>query len=116
MKKRLLISAGILAACLALVLGVLAMLPPHSGVTKANYDQVKKGMTLAEVENLFSKKGDRFDGYVGKPAFYWQNEDRSYALIFFDDDKKVVAPAQWGDSTETIGDKICRWLRWPWWK
>ena len=55
MKKRYLISAGIMAASIGLVLGVLAMLPPSPGITRANLNRVQVGMTLAEVEAILGK-------------------------------------------------------------
>lgn len=118
MAKRHLICAGLLAACFALVLAVLASLPIRAGVTKAHYDGIEEGMTLAEVEEVFGKEGVVFHGYpnITALAYCWENEDRSFAILFFDDNRKVVEKAKWGDSTENIGDKIRRWIGWPWWK
>jgi outer membrane protein assembly factor BamE (lipoprotein component of BamABCDE complex) len=53
-KKRLLLIAS-LPLTIALTLGVLAMLPPPPGVTKANFDRIQEGMTRAEVEEIFGK-------------------------------------------------------------
>jgi hypothetical protein len=43
-------------------------------------------------------------------ALGWTDKDfptnRSYAILFFYDDRKVAEKAQWHDSTESIGDKI----------
>jgi hypothetical protein len=116
--KRRLICAGILAACVALVLVVLAALPARSGVTKANFDRIKAGMTLAEVQAVFAKEGVMFHGFPSKSerVYCWSNEDRSYALVFFDSHKDVVETAHWEESPEDIGDKIRRLIRWPWWK
>jgi hypothetical protein len=50
-KKRLLLIASF-PFTIALTLGVLAMLPPSPGVTKANFDRIKEGMTKAEVEEI----------------------------------------------------------------
>ena len=72
-------------------------------------------MTRTEVDAIFASKGRRFDGYVGKPALCWENDDRSYALICFDENEKVIEKAQWNDSPETIMDKVRRLIRWPWW-
>jgi hypothetical protein len=117
-KKRHLASAGILAACVALMLAALATLSSRDGVTKANYDRIKKGMTLGEVQELFGKEGFVFYGFPNNPelAYCWENKDHSVAILFFDDNRKVVDKAKWADSTESIGDRIRRLIRWPWWK
>jgi len=60
-KKRWILLAGILAACVCLTLAVLAMLPPRPGVTLANIERIEKGMTLAEVEKILGGPGKRFD-------------------------------------------------------
>jgi hypothetical protein len=118
MSKGLFIRAGILAACVALALAVLATLPPRAGVTKANYDRIEEGMTLAEVQELFGKAGFVFHGYPNKPAlaYCWENEGRSLAILFFDENGKVVEKANWAESTESIGDKMLRLIHWPWWQ
>jgi len=37
----------------AVVLGVLSILPPRPGVTKATFDRIEDGMTRTEVEQIF---------------------------------------------------------------
>jgi|GEM_PF-2001684 len=117
MAKRRFIYAGIFAACVALGLAVLTALPSRAGVTKANYDRIEEGMTLAEVQEVFGKEGIVFHGYPNKTAqaYCWQNTDCSLAILFFDDNRKVVEKAKWAGSTESIGDKIRRLIGWPWW-
>jgi hypothetical protein len=88
MAKRHFICAGILAACAALVLAVLATLHYRAGVTKANYDRIEEGMTLAEVQEIFGKEGAVFHGFANKTAYCWENEDRSYAILLFNDNRK----------------------------
>ena len=60
-KKRWILLAGILAACVCLTLAVLALLPPRPGVTLANIERIEKGMTLAEVEKILGGPGKVFD-------------------------------------------------------
>ena len=50
--KRLILLAS-LPLMIAVALGVLAMLPPGPGVTKANFDRIEKGMTTAQVKEIF---------------------------------------------------------------
>ena len=109
MAKRGFTFAGVLVVCVALVLAFLA---PRHGVTRANYDRIERGMTLSEVQELFGKEGTIFHGYPNKAeiAYCWENEDRSFAILFFDDSGKVVERAKWGYSTESIA-AFHRYLR-----
>lgn len=115
--KRAFICAGVLAACVVLVLALLATLPFRAGVTKANYDRIEEGMTLAEVQTIFGNEGVIFYGYPTRTefAYCWENEDHSCAILFFDDNREVVEKAKWSDATESIGDKIRRLIHWRWW-
>ena len=115
MIKRVIISAGIIAACFGIMLAVLALLPPRSGVTKANYDRIERGMTLTEVERIFGRKATTSRG---EPiAFFcaWENEDGSFAEIGFDGIGKVNEKFHWVQSEEHVGHKLTRAIRWPWW-
>jgi hypothetical protein len=51
-KKRLLLFGGFLADCVCLPLGMVAMMPPSHGVTKANFDRIEVGMTAEEVVGI----------------------------------------------------------------
>jgi hypothetical protein len=103
-KKRLLLLAS-LPLTIALTVGVLAMLPPTPGVTKANFDRIEKRMTKAEVEEIFGGKGE-----LGGPKFgmFWQAHNGSGAEIQFWDD--CVNEKHWSDSNETFLNQIQRWL------
>jgi hypothetical protein len=103
---------GILPICIAMTLGVLMLLPPRPGVTKANSDRIQKGMTLAEVERILGGEGFRGEG--GDRAQFdtcsvWETDDGSIALVGFTDGG--VVHLEWQESNESILDKICRWLR-----
>jgi outer membrane protein assembly factor BamE (lipoprotein component of BamABCDE complex) len=52
-QKRLALIAAVSLAIAAVMVGVLVMLPPGPGVTKANFDRIEKGMTKAKVEEIF---------------------------------------------------------------
>jgi hypothetical protein len=107
-KKRLLLIAS-LPLVIVVTVGVLAMMPPRPGVTKANFDRVEKGMTRAEVEEIFGEKGDVWYGVaqVGQ-AMLWTARNGSTAIVEFVDE--CVAIKQWTDSNETLLAKIRRWL------
>jgi hypothetical protein len=105
-KKRFLLIALLLVS-VAVTLGVLAMLPPRPGVTKANFDRIQMGMTLAEVQEIFGEKGRLMDG--ADKFVLWETEDRSsWVDIDFLDDRLV--DLAWHDATETTFNRICRWL------
>jgi hypothetical protein len=111
-KKRLLLIAT-LPLAIAVTLGVLAMLPSR-GVTKENYYRIQEGMTLKDVEGVFGRPSVSFDflnheGEVG--AICWRNwkaDDGTIAAIAFHQD--LVVDKVWSDPTETLRDKIRRWL------
>ena len=103
-KKRLLLIAAVPLA-IVVVLGVLSVLPSRPGVTKANFERIEEGMTKAEVEGIFGREGKM--GGV-KLWMFWEADDGSEAGIAFIDD--CVVSKRWHDSTETILDKIRRWL------
>jgi hypothetical protein len=92
------------------ILGVLAMLPPSPGVTKTNFDRIEKGMTRAEVEEIFGEKG-AMAGMHEHTFVFWLANDGSSASVDFVND--CVAAKRWEDSDETILDKIRPWLHFP---
>jgi hypothetical protein len=111
-RKRLLLIAALLAA-VAVTLGVLVMLPAmlrlQPGVTKANFDRIKIGMTQAEVEEIFGQKGVPL---WSPRALLWASDDGSEVEVDFG----VVGCVQtkiWVSSNEPILDKIRRWLHLP---
>jgi hypothetical protein len=113
-KKKRFFLIAILPLTIALTLGVLAMLPPRPGVTKANFDRIQDGMTMAEVEEIFGAYPEFRVGHAGNHKT-WRNPNGSLAHIWFDTDlfgenKVWVSEKEWHDSDETILDKLRRWL------
>jgi hypothetical protein len=117
-KKRL-IGATSLAGFACLVLGVLAMLPPHRGVTKTNFDRIQTGMTRAEVEEIFGGPGSEVVCMVGsntgatiidgpRKMYWFIGDDWSSANVWFVDDR--VDEKDWHEANETVPMKIRRWL------
>jgi hypothetical protein len=49
-RRRLLLGAGVLAA--AGLLGAYGLMPPKPGVTRANCERIREGMTVPQVEHL----------------------------------------------------------------
>jgi hypothetical protein len=63
-----------------------------SGVTLANYKKIQRGMTLAQVQNIFGSDGkisSQSDSEYGSYALYeWEgNADYSFVMISFTDGK-----------------------------
>ena len=107
-KKRILLIAA-LPLAIVVTFGVLAMLPPSPGVTKANFDRIQEGMTKAEVEEIFGGKGVPL--WTSRELL-WASDDGSEVEVDFG----VVGCVQtkiWVSSNETILDKIRRWLHLP---
>ena len=102
-KKHLFLVGGFLAACICLPLGVVAIIPPGPGVTKANFDRIEIGMTKAQVEKIFGGEGE-----LGADGCTWHADDGSFAFVWFIDDR--VLRVQWLSSHDTFFDKIRRWL------
>ncbi len=114
MKIRSIISAGILVACLGIVLAVLAMLPPHPGVTKRNFDRIEVGMSHPEVEAILgSDRGGReimIDIVLPRGHEYdvWGG-DEGYANITFDERRRMVHK-DWEDAPLAFLERLRRWL------
>jgi len=124
-KRRYLIVAGILAGCVCAALGVVAMLPPQPGVTKANFDRIEIGMTKSEVEQIFGRERtvspSPFRSLVvlatfqcdfeGVAVMCWDADNGSWAGIGFKGN--CVVDKHWRNSPETFTDKFRRWLHLP---
>jgi hypothetical protein len=111
-KKRLGLIA-VLPLTIAVTLGVLAMLPPGPGVTKANYDRIQTGMSVQDVELLLGGTALPFHGFPhrGSEIFVWQGDDGALAFVEIADSS--VISKQWHPSTESMTDKLRRWLHLP---
>ena len=58
-RKPLLLIAAVSLA-IAMALGIIVMLPHDSGVTRANFDRIEKGMTESQVEAILGRRFDRW--------------------------------------------------------
>jgi hypothetical protein len=112
-RKHLLLLAP-LPLAVAVTLAALALRPPRPGVTKANFDRIQDGMTKAEVERLLGGTGLPFHGFANQEplrTFVWSGDDGSIAFVEITDNS--VVSKQWRPSTESITDKLRRWLHLP---
>lgn len=101
-RRRYLIYVAILAACVCIAIGVLAMLRDRPGVTKANYDRIAIGMTRAEVAAILGEPSDK----KGSAAYY-DHFNGSVAIVFFDGDK--VRNSGFIPSIETLPAPCQNW-------
>jgi hypothetical protein len=123
MKRRYLIAACILATGIIAVLAVLVTLP-ETGVTKAKFERVEQGWTVEAIESEFGMPATETVGYTLSTGdehvdvIYvwkrWRNEDGSGADVCVTRGG-IVYGKEWRDSEETMGQKLKRWVRWPWW-
>ncbi len=108
--KRIIVCAGIVAACVCLAAAALVLLPTRPGITKANFDRVKFGMKYEEVEPILgpnwllgpNPKSEDIGGVA------WVRADGAVARVQFANNS--VTEKEWEDSDETITDTIRRWL------
>jgi hypothetical protein len=111
MKRCHVIAVG-LAACI-LVVAMHSMLP-ESGVSNTLFDRIELGMTLQEVQDAVgTPTGEVPLSNLHTHAFAWMNPDGSGFTVMFDHGGGVCEKT-WHDSTETIGERLRRWVRWPW--
>lgn len=116
MRKRLLLSAGMLAGVVCVALAFAATLPvpqPRAGVTKANFDRIDSSMTRTDVENLLGQKFTSDGIKIRHMAVYtcciWRGDDGAIASITFSP-AGLVYSRNWIESTETMVDKLRRWF------
>lgn len=109
MRKRYFIAAGLIAAFFCLTLVVLAILPARPGVTKANFDRIEKGMTLDMAVSILGDPLGSF-GSEDHRLHFWQHDDGSRVRVFTCDG--VVVSMTWIESSETVLERLRRWLQW----
>ena len=112
-KKRWIVLAGMLAACVCVTLAVLALLPPRPGVTPANIERIEDGMTQEEVEKILGGPGVNLlasTSFVprGRVVVWDHPHDGTYVRVGFDRDNRVIGK-DWGPP-ETLLRKLRRLL------
>jgi hypothetical protein len=114
MRKRLILATVAVAVIACIVLAALATLPPRSGVTKANFDRIKAGMSRAEVEELFGRPADTSYLHGGLKIRHtvevWHGVEGE-ATIICDEARGLVADEQWSARDESILQRVRRLLR-----
>ena len=60
-----------------------------AGVNKRNYERIKDGMTLAQVEAIIGGKGRRVPRDFGGDSYVWDGPQGSHITVYLSDDGKV---------------------------
>jgi hypothetical protein len=94
-KRRLLVLAALAALALALAAAVV-LWPQPSQVTRANYDNIKPGMTRRDVETLLGGPPGNYAGGPTGPA------GDHYAEILSNLDECVREPVWWQGDSATV--------------
>jgi hypothetical protein len=112
-KRRYVVCAAIFAACVCIALGVLAMMPHGPGVTKVNFDRIKKGMTFEEVETIFgtSPMAVTPPEFAIRDSEWLDHLDGPSASLCFENG--ALRDKSWNPSVETFTDRLRRWLHLP---
>jgi hypothetical protein len=110
-EKWWLIGLATLAICGGVAVAIPTLQLPGPGVTKANFDRVEEGMDKEDVEAIFGRPGNRSGPFMGFFVERWTGEDGSKVDVDFVD--RSVHSKHWYESTETITDKLRRWLSLP---
>jgi hypothetical protein len=110
-KNRCILVAGLLAVGVCLTLAVLVLLPPRPGVTKANYDRIEEGMSLAEINAILGRPPDMVEGGAEEMWHGWIGEDGFVHVVFAGD--STFVRKEWRDSPRTLSEKVRQWLHLP---
>jgi len=126
MRKKCSLLIALLPLAIIVILGVLAMVPPRAGITKANFDRIEKGMTRAEVAEILGREPDAVgDEIVGRHPdatrphrdLMWRDGDGGWrVLVSFKDD--LVHGTGWyvGVDDQSLVERFQHLIHWPWWK
>jgi hypothetical protein len=110
-RKRWIVMAGMLATCVCVTLGVLAMLPPRRGVTPADIARIENGMTRTEVERILGDPGmslrsSIYGEYQGQ-TIWFDPQTGTMVVVDFSEHNRVVE-ISW--EPETFRQKLKRLL------
>ncbi len=106
-QRKFLLIIAVLPLSIALAAAALAMMPPTTGVTKANVDRIQKGMERAEVCEVLGEPPVMTIDQPPALIETWNGGHGVFAVTF-DEDRRVKATL-WSDSQDTFFDKIGRW-------
>jgi hypothetical protein len=89
-KRRYLISAAVLAACVGIVIGVAWFnTTPEPSVTLMDFRRIKLDMSVSEVNGIFGMRGERGPCMLGECHWSWRQEGNYAAVSVGQRDGKV---------------------------
>src|ERR1700733_12742162 len=113
-KKWWLLGLATLAICGGVAVAIPALQSTGPGATKANFDRIEDGMTREGVETILGDGSELF--LINSDHLHatqiWTGQDGSTACFTFYADKRIFFK-RWTESTETIPDRLRRWLSIP---
>jgi len=90
-KRRYLISAAVLVACVCLALGVVWFATAQKpSVTLTDFRRIQLDMSVSEVNGLFGMRGERGPCMLGECHWYWRQADNFAAVSFGQRNGKVT--------------------------
>ena len=109
-KKRWIVLAGLLAACVCLTLAVLAMRPARPGITRPSFERIKIGMTLEDVEKILGCAACDAGamGLEGPRRVWIHPHNETTVVIYFDRNDRVTSKSL--SVPVTFLKKLQRWL------
>jgi hypothetical protein len=108
-KKRWIVLAGMLEACVFLTLVVPALLPPRPGVTRANFERIEDGMTPEEVEMILGGPRDSILGFprpeewIGPSPEGLAAKKDPYVIRWYHPRSNAIAVVKFDDHDGVIG-------------
>jgi hypothetical protein len=103
----------LLAVMFACVVAACVFLYPAPSELKIAFDRVEKGMSVAEVENLFGQKSFFHEAFSGDNAgvvyVSWHNVNGDQATVKFSDGV-ATEERTWQASPSTLASHLRRWL------
>lgn len=114
MKKKIWLLTTAVVAAIGVGLYVRALVVDRpTGVTRAKFANVKKGMTYDEVMQIFQEPPGLTEGgpVFGQAVNWWIGAEGT-AIIDFDKHKGRVIEMNWEVTEEPLLVRVRRWLPW----
>ena len=108
--RRLLLIAS-LPLAIALIVGMLAMLPPRICVTKDIFDRIKVGMPIEEVEAIIGLPWEEEKSSDGETVLWFTDGDGSCIGVPVDKQRRIVSAGCIGAFHESYFQRAMAWIR-----
>jgi hypothetical protein len=108
-KKRLLLIAS-LPLAIAVIIGVLAMLPPRTCVTKEIFDRIKVGMPIEEVEAIIRLPWEEEKSLDGENVLWFTDDNGSCIGVPVDKQRGIVSAGCIGAFHDSRFQRAMAWI------